>query len=76
MPVWSYISTSGIESFEPLAGVEEVIVFADHDENFAGQAAAYGAAHRLVRKGYGVEVVVPSEPGDWLDVLNVSRPLK
>jgi phage/plasmid primase-like uncharacterized protein len=57
VPVWSGISAQGIESFEPPAGVREVIVFADHDENFAGQAAAYRAAHRLTLKGFEVEVV-------------------
>ncbi len=67
VPVWSCISTAGIESFEPPAGVREVIVFADHDENFAGQAAAYRAAHRLKLRGFEVEVCIPQEPGDWLD---------
>jgi len=70
VPVWSCISTAGIESFEPPAGVREVIVFADHDENFAGQAAAYRAAHRLKLKRYDVEVCIPPEPGDWLDFHN------
>lgn len=69
MPVWSCISAQGIESFEPPAGVREVIVFADNDANFAGQAAAYRAAHRLKLKGFEVEVVVPEIIGDWLDVL-------
>lgn len=69
VPVWSCISTSGIESFEPPAGVAHVIVFADHDTNFAGQAAAYRAAHRLKLKGFEVEVVVPPTVGDWLDEL-------
>lgn len=70
LPVWSCISAQGIESFEPPAGVREVIVFSDNDTNFAGQAAAYRAAHRLKLRGFGVEVVVPPEHGDWLDVLN------
>lgn len=70
VPVWSCVSAQGIESFEPPAGVREVIVFADNDENFAGQAAAYRAAHRLKLKGFEVEVVVPEIVGDWLDVLN------
>lgn len=70
VPVWSCVSAQGIESFEPPAGVREVIVFADHDTNFAGQAAAYRAAHRLKLKGFEVEVCIPPEPGDWLDELN------
>lgn len=70
VPVWSCISTAGIESFEPPAGVREVVVFADNDENFAGQSAAYRAAHRLKLKGFEVEVVVPPAVGDWLDELN------
>lgn len=70
VPVWSCISASGIESFEPPQGVEHVIIFADHDANFAGQAAAYRAAHRLALKGYEVEVCIPPTVGDWLDELN------
>ncbi len=73
VPVWSCISTSGIESFEPPAGLEHVIVFGDHDANYAGQAAAYRAAHRLALKGYEVEVVIPPTVGDWLDELNSRR---
>ena len=74
VPTWSCISTSGIESFEPPEGVEHVIVFADHDANFAGQAAAYRAAHRLALRGIEVEVCIPPTSGDWLDELNRQRP--
>ena len=74
LPTWSCVSTSGIESFEPPQGVEHVIVFADHDANFAGQAAAYRAAHRLALKGIEVEVCIPPTVGDWLDELNRRRP--
>ena len=69
VPTWSCISTSGIESFEPPQGVEHVIVFADHDANYAGQKAAYAAAHRLALKGIEVEVCIPPTVGDWLDEL-------
>lgn len=74
VPVWSCISTAGIESFEPPEGVRHVIVFADNDRNFAGQAAAYRAAHRLALKGCEVEVCIPPTVGDWLDELNRQRP--
>ena len=70
MPVWSCVSAQGIESLEPPAGVHEIVIFADNDENFAGQAAAYRAAHRLKLRGFGVEVCIPPQPGDWLDELN------
>jgi len=70
VPVWSCVSAQGIESFEPPDGVRELVVFADHDENFTGQAAAYRAAHRLKLRGFGVEVRIPPQPGDWLDELN------
>ncbi len=69
VPVWSCISTTGIESFEPPEGVEHIVIFADNDANFAGQAAAYRAAHRLALKGIEVEVVIPPSVGDWLDRL-------
>lgn len=69
VPVWSCVSAQGIESFEPPEGVREVIVFADNDPNFAGQKAAFAAAHRLKIKGFEVEVCIPPEPGDWLDEL-------
>lgn len=74
VPTWSCISTSGIETFEPPEGVEHVVIFADHDANFAGQAAAYRAAHRLALKGIEVEVCIPPRPGDWLDELNGRPP--
>lgn len=69
VPVWSCISAQGIESFSPPDGVKEVVIFADHDENFAGQKAAYSAAHRLTLKGFEVEVCIPPTVGDWLDEL-------
>ena len=75
LPVWSCISTSGVESFEPPAGVKAVSIFADNDLNFAGQKAGFAVAHRLAIKGYQVEVRIPPVVGDWLDVLLVS-PIK
>ena len=69
VPVWSCVSAQGIESFEPPEGVRGVVVFADNDPNFAGQKAAFAAAHRLKIKGFEVEVCIPPEPGDWLDEL-------
>lgn len=65
VPVWSCISTSGLQSFEPPEGVGKLLVFGDNDTNFAGQTAA----HRLKKKGLVVTVKIPSTAGDWLDQL-------
>ncbi|HCZ17391.1 MAG TPA: hypothetical protein DHV85_23050 [Candidatus Accumulibacter sp.] len=70
VPVWSCISSAGIQSFEPPEGVRELIVFGDNDANFVGQAAAYTSAHRLKRRGLVVTVEIPSTAGDWLDQLS------
>jgi len=69
VPTWATINSNGMESFMPPAGVKRVMVFGDNDTNFAGQAAAYKLAKRLVMLGYEVEVHIPKEPGDWNDEL-------
>ncbi|MHB1176524.1 MAG: DUF7146 domain-containing protein [Sulfuriferula sp.] len=68
VPVWSCISAHGIETFIPPAGVRRVSIFADNDESFTGQKAAYAAAYRLWQLGFQVEVRIPPMSGDWLDV--------
>lgn len=72
-PVWSVVSASGIESFEPPPGVKTLTIFADNDANFTGQAAAYSAARRFSQQGTTCEVAVPPSVGDWLDVFNSTR---
>jgi putative DNA primase/helicase len=69
VPVWSGLNTSIMKGWVPPETVERVIVFADRDENFAGQAAAYALASRLAGKKYSVSVQIPERVGDWNDVL-------
>jgi putative DNA primase/helicase len=73
VPTWATISTAILESFVPPVGVRRLIIFGDHDANFAGQKAAYTLAQRLSQK-VAVEVEIPPDPGtDWLDALNARR---
>ncbi len=70
---WADLSTTGIETFEPPAGLRRLVIFADNDINYAGQKAAYALASRLART-IEIEVKVPPGPDtDWLDVLNQRR---
>ena len=69
VPTWSVLSTYGIETFEPPAGRQRLIVFADHDANGAGQKAAHLLAARLAGQ-IPIEIRFPDTTGDdWNDVL-------
>jgi putative DNA primase/helicase len=69
LPVWAAVSAGGMESWIPPSGVEAVTVFADNDENFVGQKAAFTLANRLALAGIAVEVQIPPCRGtDWADV--------
>jgi putative DNA primase/helicase len=73
VPTWATISTAIMEGFVPPAGVQHLIVFADHDANYAGQKSAYALAQRLAGK-VRIRVRIPPEPDtDWLDVLRIRR---
>lgn len=70
-PVWAVISANGLASFQWPEEVRKLSIYADHDESFAGQRAAYTLAERAKAKGLEVEVVMPEQKGqDWLDALN------
>jgi len=70
IPVWSCINTTLLEQFTPPEGIKSVVIFGDHDANFAGQRSAFALAHRLVLKGINVDVQIPELPGDWNDEAN------
>lgn len=69
--VWAVIGCTNMAEFTDIPDtVKKVVIFADNDENYAGQAAAYALSHSLKVRGFDVEVLVPDETGDWLDEYN------
>lgn len=75
VPVWSALSTSLMKSWEPPEIAKRITVFADHDPNAAGQAAAWHLCHRLRMKGIEADVRMPTMFGDWNDYL-LAQPKK
>lgn len=73
LPGWATISANGMATLELPKRVRRVVICADNDAKFGGQAAAYALAHRLACKAGGpeVEVTIPEvENWDYLDVLS------
>jgi putative DNA primase/helicase len=67
IPVWSVLCAHGIETFEPPAECQHLVVFADHDKNRTSQRAAESLKTRLP---IPVEIRMPDQPGtDWNDAL-------
>jgi len=73
VPVWAALNTSMLARFEWPPAVKLLRIFADHDANFAGHAAAYALAHRAAQMGLTVAVHMPAAIGDWNDVLLSDR---
>lgn len=65
IPAWALISAHNLETFDGIPeSVEQVIVYADNDRSFTGQAAAFALAKRLLnQRKLKVDVVMPREPG-------------
>lgn len=70
VPTWAAYSANNLEKFIVPDGVKKVIVFADNDESFTGQNAAFCLARRLKASGIDCDVRVPEKTGsDWADYL-------
>ena len=77
---WSSYSATLLESFEPPAGADKVIIFADKDVSGTGQKSAHILAEKLWSRGIMAGIRLPDEPIpdgakgiDWLDVLTAKR---
>lgn len=69
IPTWAAINAWNLREFTPPECVSELVIFADHDRSFTGQAAAYALAQRVARDRK-VRVMMPVDPGsDFCDIL-------
>ena len=68
LPMWASISAGGMEKIEIPESVENVILFADNDDSYTGQASAYLTAKRLKAQGFNAYVQI-AKNGDFNDDL-------
>lgn len=74
VPCWAAVSDAMMIAWQPPPEVRRVIVFGDNDPGFAGHAAAYALAKRLVSTKLAVEVRIPDLSGaDWNDVHRLAQ---
>lgn len=72
VPTWAALSEHGIKTFQPPPSIRRIIIFADNDLSYVGQASAFDLARRLSNRPDSIECVVnvPPDPDtDWRDVL-------
>jgi hypothetical protein len=68
-PIWALGSAGAIFTFAPILGIECLTIFADHDQNGAGMAAAKQCAQVWQAAGCETIIRTPRSTGaDWLDV--------
>jgi putative DNA primase/helicase len=69
VPCWATMTSILMAKWIPPNGVKSITIYGDRDSSYAGQAAAYTLAHRVVGK-IKVDIKLPSEVDtDWLDIL-------
>jgi putative DNA primase/helicase len=74
VPCWAAVNAGMLAAWQPPPETKRIIVFGDHDPNYAGQAAAYALAARLGSDERIVEVQIPAEVGaDWNNVHQLRR---
>lgn len=62
MPVWSLLNAPMMAKFIAPRGVKKVIIFADNDQNLAGQNAGQALARKLTAQGIEVVLRTPNRP--------------
>jgi putative DNA primase/helicase len=62
-PAWSVIDAGGMRHFPVLPAIEHLEIFADHDVNGAGEAAARECLARWENAGAEVAIVMPPTAG-------------
>ena len=73
IPTWACLGTSGLMGFAPPEEVRELMIFADRDENGAGQKAAWELADRLEETGRAVRVLAPEDGSKDLNAYLLAR---
>jgi putative DNA primase/helicase len=69
VPCWAAGNAALLAAWQPPPEAKRIIVFGDHDPNYAGQTVSYALARRLGSDGRVVEVQIPPMTGaDWNDV--------
>lgn len=81
MPVWACLTANIMETFVPPTGVEEVVIWGDHDRSGRGLEASLTLQGRLWERGLRARVRLPpynipeDQKGvDWNDVLRFAGP--
>ena len=74
LPAWAAMDAGKLEKVEIPDQIRRVVIAADNDASFTGQAAAYALAKRLKIAGKSVEVIVPITQGeDWNDYIRKAK---
>jgi phage/plasmid primase-like uncharacterized protein len=69
-PAWATLSDSAMRRFPIIAGVERLILLADHDRNNVGQNAAEECKQRWLKAGRSGVLLTPEDPDtDFNDVV-------
>lgn len=73
MPAWAAMDAGKMEAIIIPEQIRRVVIAADNDESFTGQASAYALAKRLKFEGKSVEIMMPPRIGDWNDYIQQSK---